>query len=82
MVYLGSSNKNRLDDQKNGLTSELGKMYYLLLESHSLRNYHQLHYKLSTHSSAKEGRKLVNLCCWILILESESTDMLLIWCWI
>ena len=29
----------------------------------------------------REGGVLVKKCCWILIWESESTDMLMVWCW-
>ena len=63
-------------------TFELGNMYFLLLEIHSLRNYHQFPYKLSTDPSARKGTILVKKCFWILIWESEINDMLLVWCWI
>ena len=61
-------------------TSELGNMYCLLLESHWLRKYLQLPYKLSTDPSAREGRILVKKCCWIINWESDISDMLLVIC--
>ena len=59
-------------------TSKLGNMSCLLLESHSMRNYHKFPYKLSAHRSAREEEFVqsypvgfsfdkileVLICCW------------------
>ena len=72
---------SKFESKRSYNTFELGNMSCLFLESHSFRNYHYFPYKLSTYPSAREWIISVKKWCCILIWESESTNMLLVWSW-